>query len=217
MYPYTLYFRLVCRLFMQRLSEGVEIGLDLGAESGDGGGAVVVDEIVGMGDVHGSLLRAYARAHLINVYVVAGNGALNTQFLGGGDGDDLVAKTVQATLEKDGTFDKTEGLVGVVLDLHARPLLHIKGNGGVDDAVEPLEEVGVMKDLLGDQFGVIDVAIKHLAAEQEFDLRTHHGIGDDNLLGAAVGVVGRIAEVAQSCRDGALAAPDTSCKSDEHN
>ena len=63
----------------------------MGAESGDGGGAVVVDEIVGMGDVHGSLLRAYARAYLIDVYVVAGDGALNTQFLGGGDGNNLVA------------------------------------------------------------------------------------------------------------------------------
>ena len=193
-----------------------EICLDLGAESGDGSGAVVVDNVVGTADVEGSLLCAYACAYLVDVGVVACDGALNAQFLGGGDGDDMVAHLVESALEKDGTLDKADGLVGVVLDFHARPFLHIKGDGGVDNAVEPLEEFGVMEDLLGDEFGVIDIAVEHLAAEEEFDLRTHHGIGDDDLLGAAVGVVNGIAEVAQPCRDGALAAPDASCKSDNH-
>ena len=51
-----------------------------------------------------------------------------------------------------------------------------------------------MEDLFGDQFGVIDVAIKHLAAKKKFDLRAHHRVRNDDAFRLLVGFVNGVAQ-----------------------
>ena len=89
-------------------------------------------------------------------------------------------------------------------------MLDVKQYGGMDDAVESLQQFRVAKYLTGHYFGAIGVAVKDFRTEQTLYAGAHHRIADDDTLGLRVGEIDRIPQRRQFACYGCLAATDAS-------
>lgn len=127
---------------------------EIGLGEGVGGGAVGLNDIVGVADAVGvGKLAGDALESFFTRHVISGHGAGYLGFLRAGGDDELVESAVASGFDKDSGFDHGDAMRILRFELTERLLFQAK-DSGVNDGVELLEEDRISEHDSGEFFAV---------------------------------------------------------------